>query len=116
MTDEQILFGVSLVAAVLLFVLGIPLERGLIPPNRWYGFRTPSTVQNEHIWYPVNRVTGGWMTAIGPVTALTAFAVFRAGLAIDVAAWVNLAVLSMGIVGMLVHAGTVLRRLKKTGS
>lgn len=116
MTVEQIIFGLYLGVGLMLFVFGIPLWRCLIPPNRWYGFRTPSTVHNEHIWYPVNRVTGMWMMAVGPVTALTAYAVYRASLAGDVAAWINLAVLSVGIVGMVVHAGTILRGLKKTGS
>lgn len=116
MTGEQILCGLYLVVSLLLFVLGIPLWRGLVPPNWWYGFRTPSTVKHKHIWYPVNRVTGVWMTVVGPVTALTALAVYWAGLAVDVAEWVDLAASAIGIVGMLVHAGVVLRRLKKTGS
>lgn len=116
MTGEQIICGLYLGVSVLLFVLGIPLWRGWIPPNGWYGFRTPSTVRNAHLWYPVNRVTGLWMMAVGPITALTALAAYQAGLPIDAAAWVNLAALSIGIVGMLVHGGSVLRRAKKTGS
>jgi uncharacterized membrane protein len=116
MTGEQIICGLYVGVSVLLFVLGIPLWRKLVPPNWWYGFRTPTTVRNAYIWYPVNRVTGLWMMAVGPVTALTALVVYRAGLPIDAAAWVNLAALSIGIVGMLVHGGIVLRRVQKTGS
>jgi hypothetical protein len=39
----------------LLFVgLSIPLLRGKVPPNQWYGFRTRLTLGDPRIWYPVN--------------------------------------------------------------
>ena len=53
-------FYVALFAVIgLLFVvLGIPLKQGRIPPNYFYGFRTPRTLRDEKVWYPANRVLG----------------------------------------------------------
>lgn len=47
------------VPSVISCVLAIPLILGLIPPNRWYGFRTARTLPDERVWYRVNTV-GGW--------------------------------------------------------
>lgn len=116
MTGEQILFGLFLGGGVLMFVLGIPLGYGLVPPNWWYGFRTPSTVRNAHIWYPVNRVTGLWLMAVGPATTLTALIVYQSGLPVSVAAGADAAVVLIGIAGMVVHGMLVLHRIKKSGS
>jgi len=55
---------VSLISAftfilpILVAVLGVPLMLDWIPPNRFYGFRTPSTLASPQIWYDVNRATG----------------------------------------------------------
>jgi len=43
----------------LLFVgISIPLIQGHVPPNRYYGFRTPKTLSDPVIWYEVNRASG----------------------------------------------------------
>ncbi len=52
------------VATSLLMVgLAIPLIRGRIKPNHWYGFRIPLTLNNPDIWYPANRYAG-WLLLI----------------------------------------------------
>ena len=51
--------GVSL----LLTGLSVPLIRGWVKPNYWYGFRFPLTLTNPDIWYPANRY-GGWLLLI----------------------------------------------------
>lgn len=38
--------------------ISIPLIQKRIPPNRWYGFRTPKTFRSPEIWYPANAYGG----------------------------------------------------------
>src|SRR5215468_7723059 len=54
-TRYCVLFGL----VELLFVgISIPLIQGRVPPNRYYGFRTPKTLSDPAIWYEVNRYSG----------------------------------------------------------
>lgn len=46
------------IPALLLFVVAVPLVAGLIPRNRFYGFRTAKTLSDDGIWYRVNRLAG----------------------------------------------------------
>jgi uncharacterized membrane protein len=39
-------------------VIGVPLARGRVRPNAWYGFRTPKTFSSPTIWYEANRIAG----------------------------------------------------------
>ncbi len=56
----------EIAASVLLFVtigvvligIGMPLLRERVPPNPWYGLRTPKTCSDRKIWYAANRVCG----------------------------------------------------------
>ena len=57
--EPGFLYVVLFVVIGALFVaLGIPLKNDRVPPNRFYGFRTPRTLTDENVWYPVNRVLG----------------------------------------------------------
>lgn len=113
MTDEQIIFALHLGVCALLFGMGVPLWREKVRPNHWYGFRTPATIREERIWYPVNRVTGCWMMATGVISAPVVVATFLAGLSADEAALTNLAVILIGIVGMIVQGLTLIAKLKR---
>ncbi len=42
-------------------VLAVPLIRGRVPPNQWYGFRLASDVFDPAIWYPLNAYGGHLM-------------------------------------------------------
>jgi uncharacterized membrane protein len=46
------------IPAFLLLFAAVPLVLGLIPPNRFYGFRSPKTLSDDGIWYRVNRFAG----------------------------------------------------------
>jgi serine/threonine protein kinase len=41
--------------------LAIPLVIRAVPPNRWYGVRTPQTFSSLSTWYKVNHTVGWWM-------------------------------------------------------
>jgi hypothetical protein len=56
-----------LLVGILLVALNGPLIAGRIPPNRWYGFRTPRVIADERVWYPVNRMAGVYGAAFGVV-------------------------------------------------
>ncbi|HUA78454.1 MAG TPA: SdpI family protein [Acetobacteraceae bacterium] len=49
----------------LIFVLGVPLALRLVPPNRFYGFRTSTTFSSLDAWYQINYATGLAMIAAG---------------------------------------------------
>jgi len=56
----------------LLFLgLSIPLILKQIPPNRFYGFRTPKTLSDPQIWYRANTFAG-WALAIASVVIILA--------------------------------------------
>jgi hypothetical protein len=47
-TTSSLLFAA---VGLLYIALGIPLYRGHVKPNSWYGCRTAKTLSNEKIWY-----------------------------------------------------------------
>lgn len=51
--------------SLLLPLLALPLIRGAVNRNSWYGFRTPSTLRSDHIWYPANKASGYFMSTAG---------------------------------------------------
>lgn len=55
---------------VLTFVLGVPLALKLIPPNRFYGFRTRKAFSSLEAWYRINCATGLALIAAGAVGGL----------------------------------------------
>ncbi len=49
----------------LAIVFGIPMALGVIPPNRFYGYRTRKTLGSTAIWYQANRAAGWSMVLCG---------------------------------------------------
>ena len=47
----------------------VPLILERVPPNRVYGIRTRRTLEDEALWYRVNRV-GGWMLLVASLVSL----------------------------------------------
>lgn len=50
-------------------IFGAPMALGLIPPNRFYGYRTRKTFSSTEIWYRANRFSG-WAMVISGLVAL----------------------------------------------
>lgn len=59
-------------AGCFLIGLSIPLIRGRVKPNGWYGFRITLTLNNPEIWYPVNRFAGWWLLGYAIVLVIAA--------------------------------------------
>ena len=48
--------GISLIFCGLLFIgLSVPLLKGSIRMNRWYGFRIRKAFESEENWYKINK-------------------------------------------------------------
>ena len=109
---ESFLCLLYVIASCLVGLLGLPLYFGKIPPNRFYGFRTARTLADPKVWYPVNRVSGGWMAVTGALTAAAATWGERNGWKLESAAVVNLVVFSAGMLIMLIHSLRTLWRIK----
>jgi uncharacterized membrane protein len=71
--------GWFMVAALLLAVFATPMARGMLPPNHWYGFRTPRIVADQRLWYPANAMAGRVLWTLASVMAVTG-ALFGLGL------------------------------------
>jgi SdpI/YfhL protein family len=52
------------------FVLGVPLALKLVPPNRFYGYRTATTFASLDAWYQINFATGLALVAAGIVAGI----------------------------------------------
>lgn len=69
MTLLLILF---LVFGAILISAGIPLIRGRVRPNPWYGFRVRRTLEDPAVWYPANRYAGWQFVGLGTAVLLVA--------------------------------------------
>ncbi len=104
------------VFGLLLAGLAVPLLLDKIPPNGWYGFRVPSTLYNEQLWYKVNRYMARWMLLAGIITVVGAVALFFVpGLSVDAYAWLLLAVFALPFAIGVALSFRYLRRLQKAG-
>ena len=69
---KTILFVLFLGVGGLLAALSVPLILGKVPPNPWYGFRTPRTLSDARVWYPANRYAAWRMLLLAGALAATA--------------------------------------------
>lgn len=65
---------INTAAGLLIAAIALPLILGKIPPNLWYGFRTPRTLGDPAVWYPANAYAGRWLFASGIIIAIAAVA------------------------------------------
>ena len=109
-TTASLLFAA---VGFLFIALGIPLLRGQVKPNNWYGCRTTKTMSNERFWYAVNRVTGRDMIAAGIAVLISSLVVFllRSQMSSDFAAVVLLAVLILGVGAMVINSLKAQKRM-----
>jgi len=60
----------TFVLPVVAMILGIPMALELIPPNRFFGYRTRKTLSSESVWYRANRAAG-WSLLLCGMAALS---------------------------------------------
>lgn len=61
-----------LIACGLIAAVSIPLILKAVPPNRWYGIRTPHTLGNEDLWFRANRFAG-WAFLLASIASAATF-------------------------------------------
>ena len=64
-----------LVGAGFIALVSIPLILKVIPRNSVYGFRTPSTLSSDEIWFPANYFAGWALFIAAAVGAMLLLAV-----------------------------------------
>ncbi|MGC8763896.1 MAG: SdpI family protein [Acidobacteriota bacterium] len=65
-----------LLLSAVFFLLGLPLARGKVRPNGFYGFRTRTTLGSEEAWYTVNAFYGRCLLAASLATAVGVLGLF----------------------------------------
>ncbi|MBN2063158.1 MAG: SdpI family protein [Sedimentisphaerales bacterium] len=51
-------FATFFFVGLLFIALALPLVLKKVPPNVWYGWRTPGAYESDDIWYAINSYTG----------------------------------------------------------
>lgn len=100
---------------LLFVVFGIPLAARRVPPNAFYGFRTPKTMKpgNERIWYEANAYAGRLMRWVGVwITASTLVLSRVHSLSVDELAYACLTTTMAGLLVMVVLTFRYLATLK----
>ena len=70
---------ITVIAVEVLFaIVAIPLVLRKVPPNRVYGYRTPSTLSDERIWYAANAHFGRGMLVACVVSIVAILVLYRA--------------------------------------
>ena len=114
-----ILFFIGL--SLLVIGLSIPLIRGRVKPNAWYGLRVSYSLDNPDIWYPANRYAGKLLLVYGLVLLLVTLGLpFLMGLALtdplSDAYEIIISMISMvGILVVLVLSWRYAQKLAKQG-
>jgi uncharacterized membrane protein len=97
---------------LMLVVLGWPLARRRVGPNRWYGLRVPATFADEQVWYDANAVAGRDLIALGALLVILALTLpTLAGVPERASALICAAVAVAGSLGMSVRGWRLANRL-----
>jgi uncharacterized membrane protein len=64
-------------SGLLLALISLPLIFEKIKPNFYYGFRIRATLENEELWYAVNKYFAKRLLIVGVVQALAAIVLYR---------------------------------------
>ena len=93
-------------------LIGWPLARRRVPPNRWYGVRLRATLSSPGVWYEANAVCGDDLVRLGLVLLVVALALlFVRGLPELGYVSICLAVFVVGSARATARAIRVVRRL-----
>ena len=105
-----LLYGMG---GMFLIAISLPMMYDKVPPNGFYGFRTPRTMSDPNLWYPANRVAGRNLAFAGLIVSTTALVVFSIHKSINPrTATLTLLVVSMAsLIGAVVHSWLAVRRM-----
>lgn len=112
--SENTFAALAFLAVGILYIgLGIPLVRGRVAPNCWYGCRTKKTLSDQRIWYAVNRITGRDLIIGGIALVIASLSILLFGQTLDPnhAAMILLAVLVSSVTVMSINSALAQRRM-----
>jgi len=96
--------------------LAIPLLQGRIPPNRFYGFRTPATLREEWLWYAANRASAKLLLAWGLSCAVVAVGTyFLPEISESIYLGINLGAVAGGALVVILFSFRTLFKLQQKG-
>lgn len=67
-----LLLTIYVAAGLLMAGLAIPMIKGWLNPNPYYGFRVQATLDDPAVWFPANRYAGWRLLVAGLVIAAAA--------------------------------------------
>ena len=73
---NAVLGSIDVLAGAALVGIAVPLLRGRIPPNHWYGIRIRAAFASDEAWYRINRHGGKSFACLGVATALTGVLIY----------------------------------------
>lgn len=113
MTHSTLATGLCIVGAVVVGV-SLPLALRRIAPNRTLGFRTPTTLNDERIWYAVNAAFGTVFCFVG--AGLIALSVISALSLLSELLLIGLALiwLMIGALAALIRGSAIAARLSSS--
>ena len=116
MSEYQTVALIYVGLGCLLMLLGIPLMARVVGPNRLYGYRTKTTLNNREIWLAANALFGRVLLVTGGLVTIVAGFLMAAGLDVGtLVVAVNAALFAPLFAGwFLVHR--VVRRMSRDAS
>lgn len=110
--DMEWLGWLFVLLGIVMVGLSLPLALGKVPPNWFYGFRTPKTLSSPDLWYAANRSLGrdGVVAGVATTIASTVVALAGSGRPLFVV-FANLAIMLIGQAVVLARGFRTLRRL-----
>ena len=61
-----------LFVGLLFIIVAVPMIKGKVKRNAWYGFRMPITQKSDEMWYPTNAYAGKGLLVVGGIVMITA--------------------------------------------
>ena len=109
----EAVIGIYAGMGLLVILICVPMILERVPPNNWYGFRTPRTLSDPNVWYPANRIAGQYLAVAGTVIVLTTLLVFlfQKSLPPNTPSIILLSVSLISILGASVMSLIALRRI-----
>lgn len=109
----EAVIGIYAGTALLLILICVPIILERVPPNNWYGFRTPRTLSDSNVWYPANRIAGQYLSAAGVLILITTgiVSLFHENLSLKAISLTLLTVSLTALIGATVLSLMALRRL-----
>jgi uncharacterized membrane protein len=111
--QSALLYALAFAATGMMFCLiSVPLIKGKVPRNHWYGFRTPKTLRSDSVWYPVNSYSGKCLYVSGLIITAGSLLLIPLGLfcSTETIALIGFAVTMLPLTWALIKSFRFLRR------